>query len=93
MRNTLVFVLVVQTWGQVCDDTVLLQFRRPASAICDINDIDSGLCEGQKLRRLLGVHRGLQPLERGAGWGCRGPARMTSAALAISPVPTPHSRE
>ena len=46
MRSTFVFVLVARTWGQVCDDPVLLQFRRPASATCDINDIDSGLCEG-----------------------------------------------
>ena len=46
MRNTFVFVLVARTWGMVCDDPVLLQFRRLASATCDINDINSGLCEG-----------------------------------------------
>ena len=44
MRSTFVFALVAQTWG--CDNPVLLQLRRPASATCDINDIDSGLCEG-----------------------------------------------
>ena len=43
MRNTFVFVLVARTWG--CDNPVLRQFRRPASATCDMNDINSGLCE------------------------------------------------
>ena len=46
LLKKLVFVLVVQASGQVCDDPVLLQSRRLASATCDINDINIGLCEG-----------------------------------------------
>ena len=46
MLTTFVFVSVAQTWGLVCDDPALLQFRRSVSATCDINDINAGLCEG-----------------------------------------------